>query len=76
MKRIIKKINNFRSNDVWEIYNDFLYEMFLVYLKGLWLTSWVLILCDLFGVVTTKVGGVNAIKILIIGLFIGIFDGY
>ena len=24
MKRIIKKINNFRSNDVWEIYNDFL----------------------------------------------------
>lgn len=35
-----------------------------------------IILCDLFGVVTTKVGGVNAIKILIIGLFIGIFDGY
>ena len=51
-------------------------KCFLVYLKGLWLTSWVLILCDLFGVVTTKVGGVNAIKILIIGLFIGIFDGY
>ena len=24
MKRIIKKINDFRSNDVWEIYNDFL----------------------------------------------------
>lgn len=24
MKRIIKNINNFRSNDVWEIYNDFL----------------------------------------------------
>ena len=51
-------------------------KCFLVYLKGLWLTSWVLILCDLFGVVTIKVGGVNAIKILIIGLFIGIFDGY
>ena len=51
-------------------------KCFLVYLKGLWLTSWVLILCDLFGVVTIKAGGVNAIKILIIGLFIGIFDGY
>ena len=24
MKRIIKKINSFRSNDVWQIYNDFL----------------------------------------------------
>ncbi len=24
MQRIIKKINNFRSNDIWEIYNDFL----------------------------------------------------
>lgn len=24
MQRIIKKINDFRSNDVWEIYNDFL----------------------------------------------------
>ena len=24
MKRIIKQLNNFRSNDVWEIYNDFL----------------------------------------------------
>ena len=24
MKRIIKEINNFESNDIWEIYNDFL----------------------------------------------------
>lgn len=24
MKRIIKKINNFESNNIWEIYNDFL----------------------------------------------------
>ena len=24
MKRIIKELNNFRSNDVWQIYNDFL----------------------------------------------------
>ena len=24
MKRIIKKINSFRSNDIWDIYNDFL----------------------------------------------------
>ena len=24
MKRIIKEINNFESNDIWEVYNDFL----------------------------------------------------
>ena len=24
MKRIIKELNNFRSNDIWQIYNDFL----------------------------------------------------